>query len=138
MSNPHNPKGATLDGTKPAHGLNEDGMNIFKIVVVGVVSLVIFAVSAVVAALILSNDEAQLNVKGLAPIPADIYKKEELGIIDVVPFDNDLRLENWHATKTKALSTYSWVDRGKGVVRMPIEAAMKEVIQKAATEGGAK
>lgn len=137
MSNPHSSKAASMDGAKPS-ALNEDGMNIFKIVVVGVVSLVIFAISAVIAALILSNDEAQLNVKGLAGMPADILKKEEIGIIDVAPFDTDQRLAIWHAANAKALSTYGWVDRAKGVVHIPIERAMNEVILKAAAEGGAK
>ncbi|HEY0708134.1 MAG TPA: hypothetical protein VGG33_15120 [Polyangia bacterium] len=139
MSNPHSPKAATGAPSASTHLTGEEGMNIFKIVVVGVVSLVIFAISAVIAALVLNADEAALNVTGLAPIPADIAKKEELGIIDMVPFDSDRRLETWHAEKQKALSSWGWVDKSKGVVRMPIEAAMKDVIQKAgATEGGSK
>ncbi|HEY0713243.1 MAG TPA: hypothetical protein VGF45_11260 [Polyangia bacterium] len=139
MSTSHSSKAAAAGGPSDSAPLTgEEGMNILKIVVVGVVSLVIFAVSAVIAALVLSADEEALNVKGLAPIPADIMKKEELGIIDMVPFDADHRLQNWQAEKHKALTSWGWVDKSKGVVRMPIEDAMKDVIQKGGAGEGNK
>lgn len=131
MSKPH-ASGPSAPGSQTGPGTaNEDGMNIVKIVMVGVVSLVIFAVSAVVAGLIVSADEAALQVKGIAPLPADIAKKEEIGIIDYTPFDSDNRLDAWKAAKQKELTTYGWVDKAKGVVRIPIDQAMKDVIEKA-------
>jgi hypothetical protein len=139
MSTSHSPKAAAAGGptdSPPVTG--EEGLNIFKIVVVGVVSLVIFAISAVIAALVLNADEAALNVKGLAPMPADIMKKQEIGIIDMTPFDEDHRLATWNAEKHKALTSWGWVDKSKGVVRMPIEDAMKDVIQKAGAGEGNK
>lgn len=111
-------------------------MNITKIVVVGVVSLVIFAISAVIAGMILSADETELNAKGLAPLPADIRQKEEIGIIDYVPFDTDHRLEHWHAKQAAALTSYGWVDRSKGIIHIPIDQAMKDVIDQASGAGG--
>ena len=111
-------------------------MNIAKIVVVGVVSLAIFAVSAVIAGLILNADEAELNAKGLAPMPADIRQKEEVGIIDYVQFDNDHRLEHWKAKQEATLTSYGWVDRSKGTIHIPIDLAMKDVIEQASGAGG--
>jgi hypothetical protein len=112
---------------------NEDGMNIAKIVVVGVVSLVIFAISAVVAGLIVSGDAKQVQGSGpsLPVVPADIARKEEIGIIDYVPFDNDTRLYRWKAERQHELTTYGWVDRSKGIIHIPIERAMKEMVEKA-------
>jgi hypothetical protein len=112
---------------------NEDGMNIAKIVVVGVVSLVIFAISAVVAGLIVSGDAKKVQGSGpsLPVVPADIARKEEIGIIDYVPFDNDTRLYRWKAERQHELTTYGWVDRSKGIIHIPIERAMKEMVEKA-------
>jgi hypothetical protein len=112
---------------------NEDGMNIAKIVVVGVVSLVIFAISAVVAGLIVSGDAQQVKAAGpsLPVVPADIARKEEIGIIDYVPFDSDTRLYRWKAERQHELTTYGWVDRSKGIIHIPIERAMKEMVEKA-------
>jgi hypothetical protein len=107
-------------------------MNIVKIVMVGVVSLAIFAVSAVIAGLIVSGDAAKAKAAGATPIPADILKKEEIGIIDYVPFDADHRLAQWKAEREHRLNSFGWVDRSKGVIHIPIQQAMKEVIEKAA------
>ncbi len=113
-----------------------DGMNILKIVVIGVVSLVIFAVSAVIAALILDVDETAMQAKGIAPIPQDILKKEEIGIIDYTQFDADTRLATWRADKEQKLASYGWVDRKKGLIHIPIADAVKDVIRQASGAGG--
>jgi hypothetical protein len=114
---------------------NEDGVNILKIVIVGVVSLVIFALSAVVAWWVLVRDESALRARGVAPQVTGLAKTEEVGIIDYVPFDGDRRLEHWRADKAQALHSYGWVDRKKGVVHIPIEEAMKEVVRQSGGGG---
>jgi len=113
-------------------------MNIAKIVIVGVVSLIIFGVSAVIAGVILNSDEAALNAKGLAPLQADIRHKEEIGIIDYVQFDNDNRLDNWRAKQEATLTSYGWVDRSKNLIHIPIDQAIKDVIEQAGGGGGNK
>jgi hypothetical protein len=45
------------------------------------------------------------------------------------PFDADDRLERWRAEKSKTLSSYGWVDRGKGLIHIPVEEAMKELLR---------
>jgi hypothetical protein len=122
-SNVHHMSQAAID--------NEDGVNIVKIVLVGVVSLVIFGLSAVVAYWVLVRDEASLRARGVAPQVTGLHNKQEVGIVDYVPFDGDNRLERWQTEKTKALHSYGWVDRSKGLVHIPIDEAMKEVVQKA-------
>ena len=135
MSKPLPPSAGPAGG-HAISAVNEDGMNIAKIVVVGVVSLVIFAVSAVAAGLILSGDEAELNAQGLAPLPADIRHKEEVGIIDYVPFDGDHRLADWRAKQDATLTSYGWVDRNKGIIHIPIDVAIKDVIDQAGSGAG--
>ena len=64
---------------------------------------------------------------GAASVPSE-YGKDEIGIVDQVPFDRDKRLEKWRAHHKKALSSYGWVDRAKGIARIPIEQAMERVV----------
>jgi hypothetical protein len=131
MSQPH----SNVHPSSSAAADNEDGVNIMKIVVVGVVSLVVFALSAVVAWWVLVHDEGVLRARGVAPMVRGLANKEEVGIIDYVPFDGDTRLDRWRAEKEKALRSYGWVDRKKGLVHIPIDEAMKEVVRQSA--GGA-
>jgi hypothetical protein len=131
MSQPH----SNVHSITPAAVDNEDGVNISKMVIVGVASLVVFALSAVVAWWVLVHDEGELRARGVAPMVRGLATKEEIGIIDYVPFDGDHRLERWRAEKDKALRSYGWVDRKKGVVHIPIDEAMKEVVRQAG--GGA-
>jgi len=107
---------------------NEDGVNLKTIVVVGVISLVVFILSAVVAWLIQRADNASLEeARGRAPIPA-LIGKAEIGLVDQVEFDTDRRLDEWRAAKTQRLSTYGWVDRSQGLIHVPIDKAMDEVV----------
>lgn len=112
----------------------DDGMNLTKIVVVGVISLVIFALSAVVAWWILRDDTAAFTERGMAPQMRGLAAQSEVGIIDMAHFDSDQRLEVWRAEKAKALSSYGWADRAKGLVHIPIEEAIKDVIRQAGTQ----
>jgi hypothetical protein len=122
-----------------AHGdpSNEDGVNTKKIIAVGVVSLVIFAASAVVAGVILRADEAQYAARGVAAAPQHLGV-DEVGLVDQVAFDGDDRIERWQADRRQRLNSYGWVDRQKGVIHIPIEEAMKEVVRQAGGGGGVK
>lgn len=114
---------------------NEDGVNIKKIIAVGVVSLVIFGISSVVAAVIINRDEAEYQAAGEAPKPAHIGQ-EEIGLVDQVTFDGDHRLETWQAERKQRLESYGWADKKKRLVHIPIEEAMKEVVRQAGGGGG--
>jgi hypothetical protein len=127
MSNAHSSSHSTQP-PPPATGA-EDDVNVKLILGVGVVSLVVFALSAVVAHVILRRDEAELQARGVAPMIRGLAQKDEIGIIDSVPFDADARLDRWKREKARALTTYGWVDRKKGIIHIPIEEAMKEVIR---------
>ena len=115
----------------------DDGVNLKLMVMVGVVSLLVFLASAVIAWWILKQDTDQYRARGVAPEMKGLHKKEEIGIIDMVPFDGDHRLEKWQQDKAKALTSYGWVDRSKGVIHIPIDEAIKDVVRQAASSGGA-
>lgn len=102
-------------------------MNLKKIMIVGVTSLTVFAVSIVWSYRLMVSREAELHATGSARVPTEIGKPE-IGIVDQVPFDIDHRLEIWRAAHARRLSSYGWVDRGKGIVHIPIEKAMQQVV----------
>ena len=71
---------------------------------------------------------------GVATKPAEIGR-EEIGIVDQVPFSIDQRLHNWKAERSAHLNGYGWVDRTKGIAHMPIEKAMDAVASGALPAG---
>jgi hypothetical protein len=117
--------------TDETAGNDDDGVNLKLMVLVGVVSLLVFAASAVIAWWILREDNATYRARGVAAEMRGLAKTEEIGIIDYVPFDADHRLEKWQQQKARQLNGYGWADRKKGFIHIPIEEAMKDVIRQA-------
>ena len=138
MSNAHSPSSAA--GSPPSSGA-EDDINTGLIIAVGLISLVVFALSALVAYVILRRDEAALQKRGVAPAVTHLERVHEIGIVDYVPFDADDRLERWRAERARTLGSYGWVDRSKGIIHIPVEEAMKELLRQntgASPGGGAR
>jgi hypothetical protein len=104
-----------------------DEINYVKVIGVGVVSLLIFAISTVWAARILSREtERAEQTSGKARAGVEIGKPE-IGIVDQVPFIVDRRLGAWREVHNAKLNGYGWIDRGKGIAHIPIERAMDAV-----------
>jgi hypothetical protein len=118
MSSPH-PNGGT--------SMNDDGVDMKKILLVGGASLFTFIVSALIAYLILRSDAKQVDAQGRPARPTEIGR-DEIGIVDQLDFSVDNRLAEWKAAKRKRLETYGWVDREKRLVHIPIEKAIEQVI----------
>jgi hypothetical protein len=98
-----------------------------KVIVIGVVSLAIFALATVWAAVILSR-ETKKNEQATGAIHRPLrVEKEEIGIVDQVPFAVDTRLKRWRAAHTGRLNGYGWIDRSKGIAHVPIESAIEAV-----------
>lgn len=113
---------------------SEKEVNSKLIITVGVVSLILFAISAIAAAVILNKDTAAYDAAGVPPAASLIYKPE-VGIVEQIHYDLDKRLPVWQADKQRRLREWNWADRNAGLVRMPIDEAMKEVVRQG---GGAK
>jgi hypothetical protein len=118
--NPHN--------DQHGHGhKSEDDISYWKVIVVGLGSLVIFALSTVWAALILSRESKKVeDATGVVHRPLKV-EQEEIGIVDQVPFAVDTRLARWRAEHATRLNGFGWIDRGKGIAHVPIEQAMEKV-----------
>src|SRR6266700_2556218 len=97
-----------------SHGhANEDQIDFGKVIAVGVVSLVIFALSTWWAIHILHSERSQMKGREEARVAAEIGKPE-IGIVDQVPFSQDTRLTEWRKERTDWLNSYGWVDRAHG------------------------
>jgi len=122
----HTAHSAKVSGGGGPRNLHD--MNLGKIVVIGLVSLTLFAVGIVWAYQLMVRRQAAIeSTTGIAGEAAQLGKVE-IGIVDQVPFEIDHRVEKWRADYKKALSSYGWVDRAKGIVRIPIEQAMERVV----------
>src|SRR4051812_47806789 len=105
-----------------SHGgtdVHTDGMNLKKIMLVGVAALVIFAVGIIWSYYLWGAELREITERGRAT-PATEIGKPEIGIVDQVLFSTDTRLAAWNADHAKRLGKYGWVDRAKGVVHIPI------------------
>jgi len=122
--------GPANHSTHDPHGhghKSEDEIDYWKVILVGIVSLAIFAGSTVWAAWILSH-ETKKNEQATGAIkrPPRVME-EEIGIIDQVPFSIDNRLHRWRKAHDARLNGYGWVDRDKGIAHVPIERAMEAI-----------
>jgi hypothetical protein len=104
-----------------------DEINYVKVIGVGVVSLIIFALCTVWAAKILNLKTSEIERSSGLARPGAELGKQEIGIVDQVPFEVDSRLEEWRQSHGARLNGYGWVDRNKGIAHVPIERAMDAV-----------
>ena len=129
----------TSHGSNEPHGKqSEDEVDYFKVILVGVVSLVIFALSTVWAAWLLHDETKRVTEQtGVSTDPAQIHQ-QEIGIVDQVPFSYDRRLPRWRKEREAHLNGYGWVDKSKGVAHIPIGRAMDAIASGALPAGAPK
>jgi hypothetical protein len=114
----------------------EDRPNIRSIFLIAVIGIVVTVVSIYISWGFQLHQEAQLNS---APVPAAVpgtYEAQgNAGIIERHLFpDRAGEVANGDAQQLRRaqeaqLSTYGWVDRPRGLIRIPIKQAMDQVIQ---------
>jgi hypothetical protein len=104
-----------------------DTIDFKKVIAVGVVSLVIFALASWWAATILHSERSALGPRVEWKAPTEIGNTE-IGIVDQVPFQGDVRLDKWKTERAEWLNGYGWVDRARGVAHIPIDRAMDEIV----------
>ncbi len=120
----------------PGHA-SEDAIDYTKVIGVGVVSLVLFALGTVWAVKILRHETAKAHATTGVPRTPDLGKAE-IGIVDQVLFEGDHRLATWRAERAARLNGYGWVDRSKGIVHIPIERALDEAASGMLPDGAPK
>jgi hypothetical protein len=108
-------------------GGDSNAVDYGKVVGVGVTSLIVFAISIWWSTTIWHGQMTESEAAGGKARVVDTTRSE-IGIVDQVPFTADRRLVKWQLARRAELESYGWVDRAKGTVHIPIEAAMEKVI----------
>jgi hypothetical protein len=128
MSNPHSHDDDQSSG---------DEIDFTKVILVGVGSLVLFALGTIWAVAIFHRETARAAATTGA-YRQPVLGQSEIGIVDQALFEGDHRLADWKADRKSHLDGYGWVDRSKGLAHIPIEKAMDEVLSGALPEGAPK
>jgi len=99
-----------------------------KVLGTGVGFLIIATISVIITTKMMNAREKVLQPIGPDPMPLQIGSSE-IGIVDQAPFDVSRAAQNYRDDRLQRLSSWGWVDRKNGVVHMPIEEAMQQVVK---------
>jgi hypothetical protein len=126
----------TVHGEHPhAHAgvrQEEDRISTPLIVAVGVVSLVIFILSAAVVMVFFKN---RMDSAALPPVPQEVGRSK-IGMVEQQLFEVAQRGARDRAGRLERLGSYGWVDRGAGIAHIPIGDAMDLVAKGVRAKGG--
>ncbi|HZA51153.1 MAG TPA: hypothetical protein VE549_10450 [Myxococcaceae bacterium] len=116
-------------GTPLAAEPEDERLPIPLITAVGLVSTVVFALGILWAVQIMSGvEEDNTREFGARGVPTELGKPE-IGMVDQTLFKKEERADQLKREKLEQLSNPGWVDRKGGIVRIPIDQAMKEVAE---------
>ena len=99
----------------------------FKVVAVGVISLIVFGAATMWSARILDRTARTLSPAGPLPVGKEIGKPE-IGIVDQTPFETTRGSEKYRREALQRLNSYGWVDPQKGVIHVPIDKAIDQLL----------
>ena len=94
---------------------------------VGVIALVVFGAAVAWSARILDRTTRTLSPSGPLPVGKEIGKAE-IGIVDQTPFETTRGAERYRREQLKRLNGYGWVDPKKGIIHVPIDKAIEELL----------
>jgi hypothetical protein len=97
-----------------------------RITVIGIVTLVIFALAVVWAASIW-KERTRDNQPTVPEQPHELGNAE-IGLVDQVPFEQNFEAPELRIRKLQQLESYGWVNRAAGKVHVPIERAFELVL----------
>ncbi len=122
----HEPSHST-EHLPPPEAQADEHVATFKIVAVGVIALVVFGAATVWSARILDRTARTLSPAGPLPVGKEIGKAE-IGIVDQTPFETTRGAEHYRREQLRRLNSYGWVDPGKGLIHVPIDKAIDQLL----------
>jgi hypothetical protein len=118
----HEPSHST-EHLPPPQAQADERVASFKIVAVGIIALAVFGAATVWSTRILRGTARTLQPTG--PIaPGKDIGRAEIGIVDQPPFETTRGAERYRRRDLEVLNNYGWVDRDKGIIHIPIDAAI--------------
>ena len=124
----HEPSHST-EHLPPPEAQADEHVASFKIVAVGVIALVVFGAATVWSARILDRTARTLSPAGPLPVGKEIGKPE-IGIVDQTPFETTRGSEKYRREALQRLNSYGWVDPQKGVIHVPIDKAIDQLLSR--------
>ena len=112
----------------PPEAQAEEAVATGKVLLVGIVSLIVFAGAAWWSTGIWRETRNRLEPTGPIAPGAEIGKPE-IGIVDQPPFETVRTAERTRAEQLRQLQSYGWIDRDKGVIHVPIDKAMDQLVR---------
>lgn len=109
------------------HPPEEERLPFGRVVAAGVTALVLFTVAVAWERSMLAGEVHAALPHGEAP--ADRVGRDEIGIVDQKMFELEGRAEGLRRDQVQRLGSYGWVDRDAGVIHIPIQRAMDEVVK---------
>src|SRR5262249_43587864 len=97
------------------------------VLAVGLGALVIFALATWITYRV-SEREIELALPAGPSAPPSEVGKDEIGLINQKLFEQQLEAQRKQTQQERRLSSYGWVDRDRGVIRIPIDEAMKKMV----------
>ena len=111
----------------PPEAQAEEAVATGKVLLVGIVSLIVFAGAAWWSTGIWRETRNRLEPTGPIAPGAEIGKPE-IGIVDQPPFETVRTAERTRAEQLRQLQSYGWIDRDKGVIHVPIDKAIDQLV----------
>ena len=98
-----------------------------RIIAVGVLALLVFAGATWWSTRTWRTTTTRLEPNGPIAPGAEIGKPE-IGLVEQVPFETSRGAEQYRREQHEWLNGYGWIDREKGVIHVPIEKAIDQLL----------
>lgn len=105
----------------------EENLPVLKVMMVGLVSMIVFALAVIVTAWGLGHVQQTQWPEGPAKVVPGQVERLERGIVDQELFVLTRRADQLKAEQRARLRSYGWVSRPHGIIHIPIEEAMRRV-----------
>jgi len=111
----------------PPEAQAEEAVQSGKVLLVGIVSLLVFGGATCWSTRIWR--ETRMGLEPSGPIaPGAEIGKPEIGIVDQPPFETIRAAERTRAEQLGHLQSYGWIDRDKGIIHIPIDKAIDQLV----------
>jgi hypothetical protein len=122
----HEPSRST-ETLPPPEAQADEAVASGKVLLVGILSLIVFGGATCWSTRIWRETRTRLEPNGPVAPGAEIGKAE-IGIVDQPPFETIRIAERRRAEQMKQLHSYGWIDRDKGVIHVPIDKAIDQLV----------
>ena len=114
-------------GTPVVPEPQDEQLPVGKIAIIAVISLALFAVGVAWATLILDTTKREVVGERGRAEPTYVGKPE-IGMVDQVVFNAEMRAEQLRADKQQRLEGAGWASRRDNLVYIPVQDAMRAIV----------